>query len=69
MIFKADEYPDKGITITASDIARLASTSTTIPISIGHPSVDSPKALVTDQWHPDRNHQRLQIQSVPNYES
>jgi hypothetical protein len=52
MIFKAGEYPDKGITITAADIARLASTSSTIPISIGHPSVDSPidgmMGVVTD---------------------
>lgn len=52
MIFKAGEYPDKGITISAADIARLASTSSTIPISIGHPSVDSPidgmMGVVTD---------------------
>ena len=42
MIFKAGDYPDKGVVVTQADIARLAATASTIPISIGHPSTDSP---------------------------
>lgn len=55
-------------TITAADIVGLACTSMTIPIPIGHPAVDSPKALVTEHSHPRRLKAKLQIKTVPNYE-